>query len=525
MTELPKGWTVATMGDLLLAIQAGKSLKCEERPPKENERGVVKVSAVTWGTFDAAQSKTLPKSFEPMSDTAIKAGDFLFSRANTLELVGAVVLVRNDHPNLFLSDKILRLDLDPALKPWLLKYLQSLEGKRKLAAVSTGNQASMRNIGQNELKSVSIPLPPLNEQRRIVEKIEAMFERIDKGVENLRGAKATLALYRQSLLKSGFEGKLTADWRAQNADKLETPKTLLARIQKERETRYKSALDDWQTFLSEWRANGEVGRKPSKPSRPEDVAPLEPHEKAAAPTVPPEWAVSRMGLYIDWIEAGKSFKCLELEPTVDQIGVAKVSAVSWGEYKEAESKTCLDPDMVNETLFINEGDFLFSRANTIELVGAAVIVKKVTKRVMLSDKTLRIYFSSENQRFFLYYFRSPFGRAEIEERSTGNQESMRNIGQERIRNIVVPICSPAEQAEITRILDARLTAADAMEAEINSALLRAEALRQSILKQAFAGTLVPQDPTDEPAPTLLARIKAERAKAGKTKPRKTVHAG
>lgn len=352
-----------------------------------------------------------------------------------------------------------------------------------------------------------------------------MFERIDKGVENLRGAKATLALYRQSLLKSAFEGKLTADWRAQNADKLETPKTLLARIQKERETRYKSALDDWQTFLSEWRANGEVGRKPSKPSRPEDVAPLEPHEKAAAPTVPPEWAVSRMGLYIDWIEAGKSFKCLELEPTVDQIGVAKVSAVSWGEYKEAESKTCLDPDMVNETLFINEGDFLFSRANTIELVGAAVIVKKVTKRVMLSDKTLRIYFSSENQRFFLYYFRSPFGRAEIEERSTGNQESMRNIGQERIRNIVVPICSPAEQAEITRILDARLTAADAMEAEINSALLRAEALRQSILKQAFAGTLAPQDPTDEPAPTLLARIKAERAKAGKTKPRKTAHAG
>ena len=97
------------------------------------------------------KSKTLPKSFEPMSDTAIKAGDFLFSRANTLELVGAVVLVRNDHPNLFLSDKILRLDLDPALKPWLLKYLQSLEGKRKLAAVSTGNQASMRTVSYTHL--------------------------------------------------------------------------------------------------------------------------------------------------------------------------------------------------------------------------------------------------------------------------------------------------------------------------------------------------------------------------------------
>lgn len=139
----------------------------------------------------------------------------------------------------------------------------------------------------------------------------------------------------------------------------------------------------------------------------------------------------------------------------------------------------------------------------------------------LGECRLRIYFSSENQRLFLYYFRSPFGRAEIEERSTGNQESMRNIGQERIKNIVVPICSPAEQAEITRILDTRLTAADRMEAEIDAALSRADVLRQSILKRAFAGNLVPQDPSDEPAPTLLARIKAERAKATKSKTKRT----
>jgi type I restriction enzyme S subunit len=63
-----------------------------------------------------------------------------------------------------------------------------------------------------------------------------------------------------------------------------------------------------------------------------------------------------------------------------------------------------------------------------------------------------------------------------------------------------------------------------MEAEIDAALSRADALRQSILKRAFAGNLVPQDPTDEPAPTLLTRIKAERAKAEKNKQRRTAHA-
>ena len=84
-----------------------------------------------------------------------------------------------------------------------------------------------------------------------------------------------------------------------------------------------------------------------------------------------------------------------------------------------------------------------------------------------------------------------------------------------IKATPVPICSPAEQAEIVRLLDARLAASNTLEAEIDAALTRATALRQSILKKAFSGQLVPQDPDDEPAATLLARIRAERAKAPK----------
>lgn len=517
MTELPKGWAVATMGDLLLAIQAGKSLKCEERPPKENERGVVKVSAVTWGTFDAAQSKTLPKSFEPMSDTAIKAGDFLFSRANTLELVGAVVLVRNDHPNLFLSDKILRLDLDPALKPWLLKYLQSLEGKRKLAAVSTGNQASMRNIGQNELKSVSIPFPPLNEQRRIVEKIEAMIERIDKGVENLRGAKATLALYRQSLLKSAFEGKLTADWRAQNADKLEPPKTLLARIQKERETRYKSALDDWQTALAKWRAGGEVGRKPGKPSRPEPQTVVTPAELEQLPDLPKEWMFTKLANLGD-LGRGKS----KHRPRNDKrLFDGRYPFIQTGEVKAANK-------------FIREftatySDFGLEQsklwpAGTLCITIAANIAQTafLTFEACFPDSIVGFTaFSGGVSPEYVEYF---IASARLNIEAYAPATAQKNINLNTLETLNIPICSPAEQAEITRILDTRLTAADRMEADIDAALSRADALRQSILKRAFAGNLVPQDPSDEPAPTLLARIKAERAKAGKTAKRKTAHA-
>ena len=61
-----------------------------------------------------------------------------------------------------------------------------------------------------------------------------------------------------------------------------------------------------------------------------------------------------------------------------------------GKYDQSESKTCLDPKKINKKYIISEGDFIMSRANTIELVGAVVVVKQVTNSVMLSDKTLRI---------------------------------------------------------------------------------------------------------------------------------------
>ena len=149
------------------------------------------------------------------------------------------------------------------------------------------------------------------------------------------------------------------------------------------------------------------------------------------PELPEGWLWISVDCLISEIETGKSFKCDERPPTGKEIGVVKVSAVSWGEYDEQESKTCTDPDRMNEALFVRPGDFLFSRANTLELVGACVIASTVTLRVMLSDKILRFVLVMDDlKRWLLFLLRSEFGRAQIEELASGNQESMRNIGQE-----------------------------------------------------------------------------------------------
>jgi type I restriction enzyme S subunit len=185
-------------------------------------------------------------------------------------------------------------------------------------------------------------------------------------------------------------------------------------------------------------------------------------------------------------QGGKSFKCDERPPREGEVGVVKVSAVSWGEYDEAASKTCMDTRMVNPDLYVRAGDFLFSRANTIDLVGACVIAKHVSKEVMLSDKILRFRFLSGVEYWVLHFLRSRFGRSEIERLSTGNQESMRNIGQNKIRTIRIPVPPKKESNFILAEVDHCLSIIVGLEATIESNLKRNECLRKSILQNAFS---------------------------------------
>jgi len=391
------------------------------------------------------------------------------------------------------------------------------------------SSVTVKHLSSRSIETIPLPLPPLGEQERIVAKIEQLFSELDKGVEALKAAEAQLNVYRQALLKHAFEGKLTADWREANKDKLESADTLLARIKTEREARYQQQLDDWKLAVKDWEARDREDKKPAKPKKASKFDTIRPKELTGFSDLPLGWAYCRLGEFIDHIDAGKSFKCDERPPKGDEIGVAKVSAVTWGEYQEAESKTCTDPTKINPDYFIKPGDFLFSRANTIELVGACVVVRAISQRIMLSDKTLRVHIPNNLEDYILQYLRSHNGRREIMARSTGNQDSMRNIGQERIRNIVFPISGYEEGKLVLEKLGAQLSVVDHMEADVETQLKKSEALRQSILKKAFAGQLVPQDPTDEPAATLLERIKVEKtataakvtnAKAGPKKRRK-----
>ena len=160
-------------------------------------------------------------------------------------------------------------------------------------------------LNRDDAYDLVVRLPPLSEQNRIVAKIEELFSELDKGVESLKTARGQLKVYRQAVLKHAFEGKLTAQWREENEDKLETPEQLLARIKQERAEHYEQQLQNWRTAVRAWETKGKPSNKLTKPRKPAGLAQLNSSELETLPPLP-EGQVYTYLANLGELERGKS---------------------------------------------------------------------------------------------------------------------------------------------------------------------------------------------------------------------------
>ena len=376
-----------------------------------------------------------------------------------------------------------------------------------LNLVRLDRSTAVPGLSRDDYSPLQVPVPPAREQARIVEAIESHSTKVEVAVSALERVRTNLRRYRASVVKAAIEGRLVpreAELARKEGRDFEPASVLLDRILREGRRRWEE---------SELARMTAAGKSPEddrwKTKYKEPVGP----DTRVLPQLPDGWCWTSLDQLLFTIEAGKNFRCIERPPRDDEVGVVKVSAVTWGTFDEEQSKTCPKQELANAAHLIREGDLLFSRANTVELVGACVIVRSVRKRLMLSDKILRLRSIGDVEEWILWYLRSRQGRKQIEALATGNQESMRNIGQDRIRRIRVALPPLAEMKSILASLSEKTSDADHWDNTAAANDHRLQRLRQSILKWAFEGKLVDQDPNDEPASVLLEGIRFERAAA------------
>ncbi len=172
---LPRGWEWVSLGDLVNASEAGWSPTCIGSPRRSGHWGVLKVSAVSWGAFDANANKELPAGLAPRQEYEVQDGDFLLSRANTEELVARSVVVGKAEPKLMLSDKIIRLDVSIHMSRLFLNLCNNASHSRVHYALNaSGTSSSMKNVSREVVLRTPMPVPPLAEQSRIVTRVEEL---------------------------------------------------------------------------------------------------------------------------------------------------------------------------------------------------------------------------------------------------------------------------------------------------------------------------------------------------------------
>ena len=527
---VPKGWRVATIMDV--AASSGGGTPSKSDPSYWDDGTIPWVSPKDMKSFlvtsseDSVTAKALDRlTLIPSESVLVVVRSGILSRTLPVSINKTPVTVNQD-----MRAFVPASGVDARYIAW-----QLVSKERDILDRCAKDGTTVASIEGPALASYPIAIAPLKEQTRIVEKLEELLSDLDAGVAELRAAQRKLAQYRQSLLKAAVEGALTADWRAarHRSEKLprsssrrkpgssvfatyesesldpgfhrddgnsETGADLLQRILTERRTR-------WETRqLAKFAEQGKTPPKEWKAKYPEPVEP----DITNLPALPGGWV---------WA-------------TIDQIahvGTGVTPLRSKRTYFDGGDIPWTTSGALNDELVTSATEYVAQLAMDecrLEMYPTGSLLVAMYGEGKTRGKCAELAFSSTiNQAIAAIVFEKSAitVRPHVKTVLLDAYEAMRkqasggvqpNLNLQIVKALAVPLPSLPEQAEIAITLNAALAAVKDQQVAIEIALNQSAAQRKNILKAAFAGQLVPQDPNDEPASVLLERIRAERATGG-----------
>ncbi len=454
---LPEGWVSTTFEMLIKSMSNGIG----GAQNKENKGiPVSRIETIANERFDFTRIGYIESYDEEKAKKyRINKNEILFSHINSPVHLGKTAIFNSDSP-LYHGINLLRIIVDektvnPYYFNYFCKYSRTL-GNFSLIAQHAVNQSS---LNQTKLKAFQIDIPPLNEQTRIANKLDELLAQVDTIKARVDAIPSILKRFRQSVLAAAVSGKLTESWR--------------------KESNYTETLLDID--------------------------------------LPVNWNLKEIQDFAE-VKGGKRLPKGEELVNEDtgfpyiRAGQLKLGTVISGDSARNCQKYLLPH--VQEQIkryIVDEGDVY------ITIVGASIgdagVIPIELNKANLTENAAKICEFSDSVKgvFIALWLRSSFIQQLIQSEIKSGAQG--KLALKRIRSLPFPEVELEEQAQIVQRVEQLFTFADQIEQRVNDAQARINNLTQSILAKAFRGELVPQDPSDEPAIELLARIQQEREAA------------
>jgi type I restriction enzyme S subunit len=445
-------------------IRNGKSAQTD---PESKGVRVFTLTAVTKADFGEQNTKRSVLSDDDVQGIWAEPDDIFIQRSNTPELVGTAAIYNGPRAFAVYPDLLTRVRTNDSLRPrYLVLYLRSSWVRQYFQTNARGISGSMPKVSHQTINELPVPVPSLPEQDRIVAAIEAHFSRLDAAEQGLKRVQAKLKHARASVLKAAVEGRLVPTEAAlarAEGRRYEPASALLARVLAERRAR--------------WAERGERGKYK------EPVAP----ETEGLPELPEGWVWASVDQSAFAVKNGFGGKP---EPE-GQTPILRICAVRAGSVNREDIRYLPGPIDDYEGFVANVGDLLVTRYNgSRDLVGVMGLVKNGPP-IVHPDKLIRVQMVVRAVApWFQHAFNVGASRRFIGSRvrTTAGQAG---VSGSDVKQTPVPLPPLAEQARIVAEIDRRLSVLDQVEAPVDRALSRCASLRQSILKRAFEGRLVP----------------------------------
>lgn len=511
-SQLPEGWDIDTIGALSQYVTSGA--RNWSKYYSTDGALFIRTQNIKTNSLDLQDvaRMELPEHLDA-SRMLVGKGDLLYTITGAN--VGKCAVVKEVLETGYPSQSVALVKvIDDRISRWLHLYSISPSGQSQILNMVYGLGRPILSLPN--IRDISIPIAPKAEQTRIVKKIESLQARSTKTRALLAEVKPLIAQLRQSVLRSAFNGSLTADWRAKqhgaesngstqsDSAKHETASELLQRIRVERRERWETAqLDAFET----------KGKEPSKGWRGKYKEP-EPLDETMLPELPQGWCWASFeeiaNIDSNLVPPERYLEYPHIAP--DNIEKETGRLLEFSTIAEDKVKS-------NKNHFF-PGQIIYSK---IRPYLSKVIIAEIEG---LCSADMYPISTDLNTHYLYRYMLSDFFLGAVQEEA-GNRVVLPKVNKKQLYNVPVPLAPALEQAEISMRINESTQIQLVVSGSLESMQSSLSQLDQSILSKAFRGELVPQDPNDEPASELLDRIRDSRKnatvlkKSTKKTPRKT----